>query len=251
MSENNGFIYIGENENSTTVWQYCGPNSPWAERFHVSGYEGVLPFLVPGDTDAAANYMKTEGVQEAHLLKGILYGLYEFDQHPKPWHQKKDRETLLFLLDVLRKGFKFDNQETMILTIANNVREEYGNATSRIILEVGNTLMPESSKIKSDLICNLWEVVCKRAESNEILIEIITLVHQIDFSEILPFAKEIVCYYGLCALILLKEENYVELYMEKNILPNVKDEQLLDAINALMESPNDFTPEDLRIVHSE
>lgn len=44
---------------------------------------------------------KKEGVElkEEHLLKGLLYGLYEFDHHSKPWHRKEDRETLLYLLD--------------------------------------------------------------------------------------------------------------------------------------------------------
>ena len=87
-------------------------------------------------------------MREEHLLKGILYGLYEFDHAPKPWHQKKDKETLLYLLDVLGNGFKYESSEKMILDVAYDVRAKNGNTASHIILKVGHTLIPESSKIK-------------------------------------------------------------------------------------------------------
>jgi hypothetical protein len=61
-------------------------------------------------------------LREEHLLKGILYGLYEFDHHPNFWHQRQDRDTLLYLLDVLGNGFRFESPEKMILDIAVNVK---------------------------------------------------------------------------------------------------------------------------------
>lgn len=180
------------------------------------------------------------------LLKGILSGLY-VDYQAKPWHQKKNRETLLDLLNYLQKGFKFKNRETMVLDIANVARKENGNTTSRIILEVGNTLMPQSSKIKSDLICTLWEVICKREENNELFTEIITLIHQIDFSDIKSNSKEVICYYALCALVFLKKMDLIDKHLQQYISPNVEMKELTATINAFLDSPNDFTPEDLRV----
>lgn len=58
---------------------------------------------------------------------------------------------------------------------------------------MGNNLIPQSSKIKSDLVCDLWAVVAERGEkSNDIFEEIISLIPQIDFDQIHSDAKEIV-----------------------------------------------------------
>jgi len=245
------FMYISENENCTIVWQDCGEDSPWAERFYVPGYEGVLPFFISGEVDDLSTYMKTVGFQEIDLLKGILYGLYEFDYQTKPWHQKKNRETLLHLLNYLQQGFGYADREEMILNIANNVRKELGSATSSTILRVGNTLIPQSSKIKSDLVINLWEVICKKDKNDELFTAVVTLVLQIDFSEIKPFAKEIVCFYGLCALVFLNDTGSIENYIQVYITTNVKKAELREAIEGLLKNPENYSPEDLRVVSSE
>lgn len=109
------------------VWQECGANSRIAERFFVPGYEGSLPFFVWGDELDALEKKEKVGLREEHLLKGILYGLYEFDHHPKYWHQETDRRTLLYLLDVLANGFRIDDPETLILDVASSVREKNGS----------------------------------------------------------------------------------------------------------------------------
>lgn len=237
-----------EIERYSIVWQECGTNSRYAERFYVPGYEGYLPFFVCGqELDQIENKQSVE-LREEHLLKGILYGLHEFDHNPKPWHQEKDRETLLYLLDVLGNGFKFDNPEKMILDVAQNVREKNGNNASRIILEVGNNLMPQSSKIKSDLVCDLWAVVSEQKDNRELLNEIITLIHKIDLSEIHSDAKEIVCYYGLCALVFLSDNSGISDYLPEFVYPNIEMRQLKNNIKALMKNPQEFTPMDLKIV---
>jgi len=239
---------MAEKERYSIVWQKCGTNSRAAERFFVPGYEGYLPFFIWGDElDAFEKKEKVE-FREEHLLKGILYGLYEFDHHPKPWHHKKDRETFLYLLDVLGNGFEFDSPEKMILDIAYGVREKNGNGASRIVLETGNNLIPQSSRIKSDLICDLWAVISEHGEKIELFEEIIRLVDKIDFAEIHSDAKEIVCYYGLCSMVFLKNENDIANYLPKYIYPNVAMRQLKNKIKKLLENSNNFSPIDLKIV---
>ena len=239
---------MAETERYSIIWQECGVNSRTAERFFVPGYEGYLPFFVWGDElDALEKKEKIE-LREEHLLKGILYGLYEFDQHPKRWHQKKDRETLLYLLDVLGNGFKFDSPEKMVLDVAYSVREKNGNGASRTILNVGDNLVPKSSRIKSDLICDLWAIISEHGEKSDLFEEITRLVNQIDLAEINSDAKEIVCYYGLCAMVFLKKENDISNYLQKYTYPNVGMGRLKIKIKALLASPNDLSPADLKII---
>ena len=235
-------------EKYSIIWQECGSNSRTAQRFFVPGYDGYLPFFVCGDDLAAFERKEKVELKEEHLLKGILYGLYEFDHDPKPWNRKKDRETLLYLLDVLGNGFKYESPEKMILDIAYSIREKNGNSASRHVLEVGNNLIPESSKIKSDLICDLWAVVAERGKGNGLYEEIINLVKKIDFEQLLYNAKEVVCFYGLCAMVFLGNEEGISSYLPEYVYPNISMDSLKHKIKALLENPNDFSPADLKIV---
>ena len=187
--------------------------------------------------------------REEHLLKGILYGLNEFFNDPKPWHQQKDKDTWLYLLDLLGNGFGFESPEKMILDVAYDLREKNGNDVSRIVLEVGLHLMPQSSKIKSDLICDLWAIISDQGAINNILFDQIdALIKEIDIDAVHSDAKEIVSYYGLCSLVLGKKRKKIHDYMQKYIYPNVSKQTLKKKIKLLLENENSITPQELRIV---
>lgn len=235
-------------EKYSTVWQICGNNSQIAERFFVPGYDGYLPFFVWGEDLEALERKEKVELREEHLLKGILYGLYEFDRNPKPWHRKEDRETLLFLLEVLGNGFKYENLEKMILDIAYSIKEKNGSRASRIVLEVGNDLIPQSSKIKSDLICDLWAVIVVSGKESILFEEIIKLVKNIDLEEIHSDAKEVVCFYGLCALVFLGKDEEIISYLEEYVYPNISMDLLKHKIKALLENPTRLSPADLIII---
>ncbi len=239
---------MAEKERYMTVWQECGANSRAAERFFVPGYDGCLPFLLWGDDLATFERNQVVELREEHLLKGILYGLYEFDHKPTMWHKKKDRETLLYLLDVLRKGFKYESLEEMILNVAYTIGEKHGSGPHRIVLEVGDNLVPNSSKVKSDLICATWGVIAERENVTELFERIISLIKEIDFEHIHSNAKEVVCFYGLCAMVFLGNEEGVTSYLPEYVYPNVSISKLKKKVNALLENPNDFTPADMKIV---
>src|SRR3989338_1561520 len=203
------------------VWIECGANNRMAERFFVPGYEGYLPFFLWGDELAAFERKEKVEFREEQLLKGILFGLYEFDLNPKLWHRKKDRGTLLKLLEVLGNSFGFESPEKMILEVAFSLREKNWNNASRVVLEVGNGLIPESSEIKSDLIGDLWAIAAEFGEEESLFEEIISLVAQADFDEIDTDAKEIICYYGLCSLVFLGKKNDISGSLAEYIYPNV------------------------------
>lgn len=239
---------MAEVERYSTIWQECGASTHIAERFFVPGYDGYLPFFVWGDDLVALERKEKVELREEHLLKGILYGLYEFDHDPKPWNRKKDRETLLYLLDVLGNGFKYESPEKMVLDVAYSIREKNGNSASRLVLYVGNALIPHSSKIKSDLICDLWAVIAASEKENGLYEEIISLVKKIDFEQINSDAKEIVCFYGLCAMVFLGNEEGISSYLPKYVYPNISMGSLKHKIKALLENPEKFSPQDLKII---
>ena len=236
---------MDSSERYSLIWQQCGENSDISKRFFIPEYIGYLPFFIWGEDLIEFENKKKVKLREEHLLKGILYGLYEFDVAPLVQHHPEDKKTLMYLLDILGNGFNFESPEKMILDVAGSVRENNGNPASSIILKVGDTLIHASSKIKSDLICDLWAVSCSQDDNNEIFKEILNLIQQIDLTDINPAAKENVCYYGFCATVFMKADFGISKYLETYVYPNIEKRQLKDRIKALLENPEDYEPVDL------
>ncbi len=233
--------------NYAIVWQECGNNSSIAKRFYVPGFIGYLPFFIWGEDISRMENKQDIQLREEHLLKGILYGLYDSENETFPFPPEKDRKTLLGLLEKLQDGFDFENKEEMILNTAGNIREINGHEPSRIVLEVGNELVPSSSEIKSDLICDLWHVISSQGRSSHLFGEILELLYQINLSQIYPSAKEFICYYGLCALVFLNDEEGIGKFLSEYIYPNVEMRFLKEKIKSLLENPNKYDPIDLLI----
>jgi len=229
------------------VWQECSKNSSISKRFHVPGFEGYLPFLVYGsDYDALQNKEKFQ-VTEKNLLLGILYGLNELEESPKPWIDPKNIDTYLQLLDILGQGFKFTDPEQMILDVASMARRDIGNNVSYKILKTGVNLIPNSSKIKSDLIMDTWIYASDYDNDYKELERIVPLIKQVDLQTILPDAKELICYYGICSLVFLEDEGEIYTFLEEYVYPNVNHLKLKENIKNLFENPHEFEPADLTI----
>jgi len=239
---------MAETEKYGNVWIDCGTNSRMAERFYVPDYKGYLPFFLWGDELAAFEKNEKVDFREEQLLKGILFGLYEFDLNPKLWHRKEDRGALIRLLDTLGNGFEFETPEKMILEVAFNMREKNWFGASRIVLEVGNGLIPESSEIKSDLISDLWAIASEFGEEDSLFEEILSLLAQTDLEDVDPDTKEIICYYGLCSLVFLGRKSDIPDYLSNYIYPHVSMSKLKLNITALLENPDGYSPADLRVV---
>lgn len=216
------------------IWKQCGRNSYISKRFYVPGFEGYLPFLVWGDELYALERRQEVELREEHLLKGILYGLYEIDHCPQPWNNDQGKETYLYLLDVLGNGFHFQSPEKMVLDVAYDLREKHGNELSSRILLVGCKLIPQSSKIKSDLVMDLWLLRKGKTDTN-MLNQIVDLVNNIDPDEINEDAREIIFYNGLHAIILLRKCDQVDSFLVKYIYPYVQSSDLKQKIKMLLE----------------
>ena len=161
--------------------------------------------------------------------------------------RKEDRGVLIYLLDILGKGFDFESREKTILDVASGMRENNWNGASRVVLEVGNELVPESSKIKSQLINDLWAIAAEFGEEESLFEEIIGLLKKIDLAEINPDAREVICYYGLCSLVLLGRTSEIPAYLTDYVYPNVSTSKLKLKITALLGNPRGYRPSDLLI----
>jgi len=238
---------MSEFERYSTVWNECGSNR-LADRFRVPGFDGFLPFFISGPVLEAMEKGKEIELDEFKLLLGIVYGLDEFDNYPKPWHRPEDRNTLLYLLETLGIGFGFESPEQLFLDAAYYLREKNGSWVSRTVLLNGLGIVPFSSKIRSDLVCETWTVAAE-VDNRKMIEPIPGWVMETTLSELLPNAREIICYYGLCALVLHEDlkDDEVAAYLEEFIYPNVEMPLLKDRLYSLLEAPTKFSIKDLEI----
>jgi hypothetical protein len=234
-----------ERERYSIVWKEA--DEALAARFHVPGYRGFLPFFISGNSLDLLEAGDSVELTEWQLLAGILYGLDEFDNHAKPWHKAEDRHTLTYLLDVMRNGFDFADPEKMLLDVAYKLRETNGNKASRTVLSTGLGLIPFSSKIRSDLICDTWAIAAEMNDPS--MLELIpSLVMETTLTELIHAAKEVICYYGLCSMVLLDyAPEEIENYLNEFIYPNVELRSLKVKIKDLLENTTSFTVGDLRV----
>lgn len=122
-----------------------------ADRFFVPDFEGDLPFLVAGEQQLAWT-----ALNEEHLLHGLLCGLAERDGAGRICMRKDGQETLLHLIEVLRQGFSFENNEELVVETSGLLRSQYGVMPSHAALSAGTLLAPRSMRIQADLILDLW-----------------------------------------------------------------------------------------------
>jgi hypothetical protein len=84
--------------------------------------------------------------------------------------------------------------------------------------------------------------------------EIIELIPSIDLEDILNTSKEVICYYGFCSLLLLKQDTIlkqdVDKYRTQYIDGVITHEEILPKIDILLNNPDKkFTPKELSLNH--
>lgn len=234
----------------TVVWKECEAGSSLAERFHVPTFAGYLPFFVEGEDVAQAEQGHDLELNEEQLLKGILYGFAEFNAGGKPWCQETSRNTYLWLLDCLGNGFNFESPEQMILEASGRVRERSGCGASSVVLSNGVALIPTSSKIRADLVLDLWQASSEENDDvarKDSLSRIPQLIGELEMADVNASAKEAIAYYGLASLVLLGRSDATEDYLPKYIYPYVSTKALKDKVKTMVEKPETVTQAELTI----
>jgi hypothetical protein len=152
-------------------------------------------------------------------------------------------------LDILGQGFGFDDPEKLILDVAAGMREKNGSEVSRIVLHTGLKLFPFSSKVRSDLICDTWNVLSQYGNDEVLLNDVVDLTSETYLKDVLPDAKEVICYYGLCALVLNNAEvDEITSYLQEFVYPNVNLSSLKVKIKDLLDNPTAFSARDLKVI---
>ena len=215
-------------------------------------YYDQLPWFVWGENLEKFKATNAFNLSEESLLKGILYGLSP--SSPKIGGIIYDEDVLLAILDKLQEGFKFESREQLIIDTMLNVRSINGVNVANAILKTGMNLLPESSKIKSDYIVTLWEIACEKNDNATIYTEIVELIPNIDLEDIISSSKEVICYYGFCSLLLLKQDSIlnqdVDKFRKQYIDGVIKHEEIRPKIDILLNNPDKkFTPKELSLVH--
>ena len=215
-------------------------------------YYDQLPWFVWGENLEKFKATNAFNLSEESLLKGILYGLSP--SSPKIGGIIYDEDVLLAILDKLQEGFKFESREQLIIDTMLNVRSINGVNVANAILKTGMNLLPESSKIKSDYIVTLWEIACEKNDNASIYTEIVELIPNIDLEDIISSSKEVICYYGFCSLLLLKQDSIlnqdVDKFRKQYIDDVIKHEEIRPKIDILLNNPDKkFTPKELSLVH--
>lgn len=234
----------------TVVWKECAAGSSLAERFHVPTFDGYLPFFVEGEAVAQVEQAGDFEFDEEQLLKGVLYGFAEYNEGGKPWCQEASRNTYLWLLDCLGNGFNFESPEQMILEAGGRVREGCGCAASRVVLTNGLALIPTSSKIRADLVLDLWKVSADQNDEiprRESLSLIPQLIGELEMADVRASAKEAIAYYGLASLVLLGRTDAVQEYLPKYVYPHISTKALKDKVKAMVEKPETLSQAELTI----
>lgn len=229
-------------ERFSVVWKEADSNL--SARFYVPGFDGYLPFFISGSSLERLERAEPVELTEWQLLAGILCGLpaVSGDTPERIFAKSEDRQVFLELLDKLSHGFDIHDPEMLILDVGAKIRRENGSRASRMVMLTGLDLNPFSSRIRSDLICDTWAVAAKTDDPRRMIASIPDLVEETLLSEVIPAAKEVICYYGLCALVKLDRGSAeIEAYLTKYIYPNVEWGPLKIRIKQLLENPKRFT----------
>jgi hypothetical protein len=207
--------------------------------------EGVsVPFFLEGD---ASNQLQSERgapLLPFDLLRGILVA---YRNDPPVVALAASRRAMPAVVEHLGRGFGRASLEATVLDVAVKMRDEYGNDLSRVVLETGTALAPESSKIRSDLVADLWILAEKAPEDDlrPLLDEIAAHVPQIDVDDIHAGAAELVCYAHFVALHYLGRDAERDRFLQQVIFQRVSHPAYKKRIRYLVEG-NPFDMERLR-----
>jgi hypothetical protein len=173
-----------------------------------------LPVFLSGDDLMA--FKAGQGVHFAPvtLLYGILYGASD---DPPTVDFSLSASYFSKALSLLVPELNMPNVEELILRAGANVRQEFGSFVSGRMLENGLQFVPESARIRSDCIVDLWAAAEDRMEPDHhsILRKILEILKELDLEGVSPAAKKCLSYIATVAFSEVEPAN-LDLFIEEN-----------------------------------
>lgn len=219
------------------LWRSCAKDRALAERFFVPDFTGDLPFFVEGPVQAEFT--------EEQLLRGLLTGLAEQDHAGRLCLRPKDLETLLHLVEVMRAGFSFESNEELVLETSGQLRAQHGPKPALAALSSGSLIAPDSSKIKADLVLDLWAVAHAvetsggngQQASGALRSQIPALFETLETASVPAGTLEACCYFTLASRHLaggFVEEGSLEEFMVDSVIELVTHKDLKAKVQAIV-----------------
>jgi hypothetical protein len=218
------------------VWQPISPGCDAGVRFGFESLTGSLPFFLDGhDLELLENKQRVE-LTEFMLLRGILV---EYLSNPPLMSIDGLRPAYENFLNVCVVGFRFPSMEELVLRVAARLRADNGNYASYKALSTGMCLLPCSSKIRSDLIMDIWLLLQERVAEGRgglpLLEEIIDAYSGINLREVNPDVIELLVYIHFVALRLAGTSSDLDTFLKEFVFTHVSDQHLKNKIKHLLE----------------
>lgn len=141
----------------TIIW-YFMPDG-WADGVSSETAPGTMPYFIGGEAYKWFQQKERIELTPYRLLCGVLISWDEIGRYYGAEQLEPLHRFLEDLLEDLKLGFGIESLEWMFLDAAAQVRKEHGSIPALRMLTAGNNVMPDSSKIRSDLIVDTWRIL--------------------------------------------------------------------------------------------
>ncbi len=191
------FVGPDDMKEHSIVWFPMAPSVGFLAAVGATEKTHLPLFLSGNDLDA---FKRTGAVNfsPVTLLYGILYGASD---DPPTLDVSLSSRYFAKALELLAPELKMPDVEQLILTAGANARQEFGSAVSARMMGNGLGFVPQSDKIRSDFVVDLWVSAEERDESEHLVVlrEIVSLLKQIDIASLAPPFRKCLSYIATVA----------------------------------------------------
>lgn len=176
-----------------------------------------VPLFLSGDDLATFKQTGAVDFSPVTLLYGILYGIS--DRAPTVDRELSSRY-FPKALELLATELKMPDVETLVLTAAANIRQDFGSAVSAIMLMNALQILSGSNKIRSDCAVDTWVAAeeCNDPNHAAVLGTIVSMLKIIDFASLAPPFRKCLSYIAMVAFSEINPEMETA-FMEKHFSP--------------------------------
>lgn len=230
------------------IWNSFSVDTPLAKRFGITDDEVYLPHFLEGDELIKMENNQDVTIDDLQLAKGILMG----------WNTTKAslvlpvndfKPTFITIMNKLKSAFGFEDMEIFIGNLIQLIRDEIGDNAAYTALKGALGILPDNSRVKSDLIINSWRILKTddSPDQTSLFKDIIKYYEEINFNDIFPHLVEMLDYMYLASLDQSGKLQLKERFYEDVAVNRITHELLKEKVEVLM-NIEDVEFEDLKVL---